>query len=100
MVESYLESTLGYIHLKKDKGVYYVKYPSDQIFPFTTDLDVWVFYIKSLLASSLDIRLYTVKASACSLENYLTLLKASEAMHPYQDKHGGLGSAKTEDGGL
>ena len=48
VVDSCLESTLGYIHLLKDKEVYYVKYPTGQIFPFTRDLDMWVFYIKSL----------------------------------------------------
>ena len=48
VVESCLESTLGYIHLMKDKAVYYVKYPTGQIFPFTRDLDMWVFYMKSL----------------------------------------------------
>lgn len=39
--------TKGYITLMKDNDVFYVKYPTGEVFPFMDDLNMWIFYVKS-----------------------------------------------------
>ena len=70
VVESCLESTLGYIHLMKEKSVYYVKYPTGQIFPFTRNLDMWVFYMKSLFVFQSRSKTVNNESIGLFLKNY------------------------------
>ena len=67
--------TLRYIHLLKAKGVYYVKYPPGQIFAFTWDLGMCVFYMKSRLVFQSRYKTVPHKITGLSFEKFLNTPK-------------------------
>ena len=67
--------TLRYIHLLKDKGVYYGKYPTGQIFAFTWDLGMCVFYMKSRFAFQSRYKTVPDKSIGLSFEKLLNTPK-------------------------
>ena len=68
-------STLRYIHLLKDKGVYFVKYPTGQIFAFTWDLGMCVFYMKSRFAFQSRYKTVPHKSIGLSFEKFFNTPK-------------------------